>query len=258
MRYRSMLPACALLLTPLSLLGGTVRAQEAPALRPTLAQALAALEAPKQDLFLTVGADKILLPPDAPPPDPSDRPGQVGAAYGRLVRDFGGVTALAPPTMVVLNTRPGVPNLYDRMPAEEALKLLLAGLNPLQWAALTDKSGLGLADLDDARRGLFRAVLPPEDTTLIPTGSASPPSPAPITLTARDMAATRLRLRRRMQIAIPMVGNGATSGISLGSSLPDVIKYCISYFPPAHEGHGLWGRPAPDLDQQPQGRRPGL
>ena len=133
MRHFPLLPACVLLLflAPLTRTGGAVRADELsfaggpPAPRPTLAQALAALEPPKQDLFLTVGADKVLLPPGEPPPDPTDRPGTVGAAYGRLARDFGGVMALAPPTMMVLNTHLGVPDPYAGLPAEDALKLLL-------------------------------------------------------------------------------------------------------------------------------------
>lgn len=235
MRLWSLLLACILALLPL---GGAVRAQ-APPLMPaptqapppqarTLAQALAAVETPRQDLFLTVGADKITLPPNAPPPDPDSRPGSVGDAYGRLVRDFGGVMALAPPTRVVLNTRPGVPNPYDGIPGAEALKLLLAGLAPAQWEALTGENGLGASDLtDDSQRGLFRAILPLEDVTasreythLVPTHSWEP-----ITLAARDIESARLRLGRRMQIDVPMVGVGNTGGTSLNPLVSGMAVY---------------------------------
>lgn len=235
MRHFPLLPACALLLflAPLTRTGGAVRADELslaggpPAPRPTLAQALAALEPPKQDLFLTVGADKVLLPPGEPPPDPTDRPGTVGAAYGRLARDFGGVMALAPPTMMVLNTHLGVPDPYAGLPAEDALKLLLVGLSPPQWAALTGAAGLGVSDLDDSQRGLFQSVLPSGGMTasreysyLLPTHSWKP-----ILLAERDMDAVRLRLGRRMQIDVPMVGSGNTGGTSLTPLVSGVAVY---------------------------------
>ena len=234
----------ALSLSTLLLTGGAVRAQEKshpsvlsqqdtltlapPPQARTLAQALAAVETPKQDLFVTVGADKITLPPGALPPDPDSRPGQVADAYGRLVRDFGGVTALAPPEMVVLNTRPGIPNPYDGMPAEDALKLLLAGLTPSQWDSLTSESGLGVEDLsDEGQRALFREVLPAGDVTafreyshLVPTHSWRP-----ITLSARDMDAAHLRLGWRMQIDVPMVGPGNTGETSLTPLVSGMAAY---------------------------------
>lgn len=218
MRHFPLLPACVLLLflAPLTRTGGAVRADELslaggpPAPRPTLAQALAALEPPKQDLFLTVGADKVLLPPGEPPPDPTDRPGTVGAAYGRLARDFGGVMALAPPTMMVLNTHLGVPDPYAGLPAEDALKLLLAGLSPPQWAALTGETGLGVSDLsDDPQRTLFFAALPSGAVTATARFNGMPPvglSRQPIQLTATDLRAARLRLGRQTTVEIPVVG----------------------------------------------------
>ncbi len=213
MRRSFLLLTCALALT---IWGGPVRAQATPAPRPTLARALAALEPPKQDLFLTVGADKIELPPDPPPAEPSDRPGAVGGTYGRLARDFGGVTALAPPTMAVLNTRPGIPDPYDGMPPGDALTLLLAGLNPVQWAAITGENGLGMGDLtDDAQRGQFRAVLPSQDLTV--TREYNPrvhvPYFEPVTLAAQDLdTAARLRLGQQVTIDVPLAGPGGGGG----------------------------------------------
>lgn len=240
MRRSPMLLACTL---ALSLTGGGVRAQDlsvpppppagagafpAPPPPPLLAQALAALPPPRQDLFLTVGADRVSLPPDAAPPDPDSRPGQVGAAYGRLARDFGGVMALAPPTMVVLNPRPGVPDPYDGMPADEAFKLLLAGLNPLQWDALTSENGLGAGDLsDEGQRALFREVLPAGDLAAFPEYSPFIPSPSSevVTLAARDVGAARLRLGRRMQVGIPAAGPTKTSAGYRAPLAPGVTGY---------------------------------
>ncbi len=204
--------------------------------RPTFAGALAALEQPKQDLFLTVGADKVTLPPDATPADPSDRPGAVGEAYGRMARDFGGVTALAPPPMAVLNTRPGVPDPYDGMPAAEAFKVLAAGLNPVQWAALTGPNGLGLSDLDAAQRGLFRAVLPTGDVQGYPQGRSFIPTPAwqSVTLTARDMDGARLRWGRQMEMDVSVVGQAGTSGSYRPFSVPGESGYDANFAPVAH------------------------
>jgi len=219
MRPRPLLLACAL--AALLVGGGAVRADislappperalrplPAPPPPPTLAQALAVLGAPEQDLFLTVGADKVLLPPGTVPATPDDRPGQVGEAYGLLARDFGGVMALAPPTMVVLNTRPGTPDPHIGLSPEEALKLLLAGLTPSQWAALTSEAGLAVLDLDtEAQRGDFEAVLPAGDLTAFPEYDPliSNPNPPDATLRAADRAGARLRLGRRMEIEVPL------------------------------------------------------
>ena len=230
MRPLSLLPACfvALSLSAPALTGGAVRVQVAPAppaprspalmsASPaparTLAQALAALAPPKEELFLTVGADTLFLPPGSPPPDPDSGPRQVGADYGRSAWEFGGVTALGPPTMVVLNTHPGDPRPFDGMPPSDALKLLLAGLTPPQWAALTSEAGLGLADLSgDVPRALFEALLPSGDVKAWPESREAPPGgapPAPIPLTAQDLRGLRLRLGRRTMISFPVEGNPA-------------------------------------------------
>ena len=239
------------LLLTFALAAGTVRADlsffgPAPP-PPTLAQALAALEAPKQDLFLTVGADRITLPPGDPPPDPDSRPGQVGTAYGRLIRDFGGVMALAPPTMVVLNTRPGVPDPYDGLPVEDALQLLLAGLTPSQWTALTGPSGLGAADLsDDAQRGLFLALLPNGTVTVRPQVSAqfsgpvpAGPAPQPISVTVPTLRAARLHLNRWTSLISVAEGKPNQGVIGSFSPFEGKVRYetsaLLDPFPPPQE-----------------------
>ncbi len=208
MRRSPMLLACALApvfltLPALSQTGGTA---PVPAQFRTLAQALAALPPPRQDLFLTVGADRITLPPGERSPDPDSGPRQVGADYGRSAWEFGGVTALGPPTMVVLNPSPGDPRPFDGMPPTDALKLLLAGLTPPQWAALTGPSGLGLADLSgDVPRALFEALLPSGDVKAFPQAHEASPQ-YPIPLTAQDLRAMRLRLGRKTMISLPVEG----------------------------------------------------
>jgi len=238
MRRSSLLPACALLLSlpALSLTGGTVRADLSvvpplppagvrafPAPPPTLAQALAALPPPKQDLFLTVGADKVTLPPGGLPPEPDSGPKQVGGIYGRMAWEFGGVTALGPPTMVVLNPSPGDPHPFDGMPPTDALKLLLAGLTPPQWAALTGPSGLGLSDLTgDVPRALFEALLPVGDVKAFPQAHEASPQ-YPIPLTAQDLRGMRLRLGRETAILFPKETDGSSMQFT-GTGAPDLGK----------------------------------
>ena len=136
---------------------------------PTFAQALARAQPPRDDVYLTVGADKVALPKDAPAPDADARIPQVAAAYGLIVRDFHGVTAIAPPTMTVLNTDPGKQNPYDGMPPPDAFKLLLASLDDGQWNRLTGTQGLGMSGLTtDAQRQLFPALFPGKEVTLYP------------------------------------------------------------------------------------------
>src|ERR1700712_306987 len=94
-------PLAFFLLLPLS-----ARADVPPtsAKPPTLAQALAAAPTPKEDVYLAVAADQVPLPPDAAPAQKDATTSQVAQGYGRIVREFGGVTAIASPTMTILNT----------------------------------------------------------------------------------------------------------------------------------------------------------
>ncbi|MBV9851862.1 MAG: hypothetical protein JO250_19520 [Armatimonadetes bacterium] len=206
--------ACALAL----LLSLAARAQDAPPAPPsapatpkTLAQALAEAEQPKSDVFLAVAADKTALPKDAAPPDKDLPPAQVAEAFGRITYGFESVTAIAPPTMTLLNTEPGTPNPYDGMPPSDVLKLLLGGLSDAQWGALTGSAGLGLADLpSDTQREQFLALFPGDHLTLHTRHDGGDFSPHPEDkapkLTRDDLQQVRLRLGQAVQIGIPVAG----------------------------------------------------
>lgn len=187
--------------------GALRAAQTTPAVAtapPTLAEALVRATPPETGVALAVAAEKT-LPPSGPP-----RPGaalsravsvrQVAEEFGRRVRRFGRVSALAPPTMAVLNTRPRQPDPYAQMPLEDALTLLAARLGPGQWKSLTGERGLGLSDLNtDDQRALFLAAVP---------------NPLRVQEEKRDLtgerAQARLRLRRSTEINLPAQQPGQT------------------------------------------------
>jgi len=133
--------------------------------------ALAGAERLDHQFIFCVEADRVSLPkkPDSDsgpigqgdPVLPGASVDQAGIAYNRSERNFGTLRAVAPPTMVVLSTNPGDPNIYDGMPAGDSFVLLADSLTDSQWQAMTSAGGLGVGDLTDARqRDLFVAMLP--------------------------------------------------------------------------------------------------
>jgi len=186
-----------------------MRADAPPVPAPTLAQALAEAETPHEDVYLTVAPNRVVLPPDAAPPQKGALVRLVAAAYDRLAWEFGGVVALVPPTMTVLDTDPGTPNPYDGMPPTDVLKLLLGSLSDAQWRAVTGEAGLGDADLTgDSQHALFQALFPAGTLTVRrqydPTEMAHIGDP--ITLNADALKAVRLRLGQKVQISLPLDG----------------------------------------------------
>lgn len=208
--------ALALLLLPLAALAADapppVAARRAEP--PTLATALAQAEVPKRDVYLAVGAERTRLPMAEGPvelPPPGATIAQVAGVFGRILDGFETVTAIAPPTMTLLNTAPGTPNPFDGIPKGDAFKLLLGSLNDTQWGALTSDRGLGASDLAGAaQHNLFAALFPARSVTLHPdhgwdsTGAGAVDDS--LTLTDADMAQVRLRVRQRVMIGLPVVG----------------------------------------------------
>ena len=197
---------------------------------PTLAQALAGAAPSKEELFLTVSPERVTLPAEAVPPQKDDSVSVIGQAYGRIRRDFGGVTALAPPTMTLLNTQPGTPDPYDGIPPNDALKMLLASLGDSQWKALTSETGLGASDLTDStQRALLIAFLPSDKTRVNVQHGPGESSPAEenVTLAAEDLAAARLRLGQRVEIGLPIEGKPNSSLTPGDDSAPGRPRYVI-------------------------------
>ena len=205
---------------PLALLlfAGSVRADDTPppgvalpAQPRSLADALADAEPSRADLLLTVAPDRIPLPKDALPPKKGDEAALVAAAYGRITQEFGDVTAIAPPTMTLLNTDPGTPNPYDGMPPADALKMLLGTLTGPQWKALTGPDGLGVAGLEaDRQRELFQAVFPGDSLKLHRVQKSGETTPVDWDhlpkLTRADLQQATLRLGQRVMVGVPVVG----------------------------------------------------
>ena len=136
----------------------------------TLRLALAAAVLPVAGhVAFAVGADRVKLPKGADFPAAGAAVSAVAPVFGQITRDFGVVTAVAPATMVLLNTAPANPDIYAGMPAEDAWTLLAASLSDAQWKALTSDAGLSVADLQtDAQRQLFTALLPHGKLTVAP------------------------------------------------------------------------------------------
>lgn len=80
--------------------------------------------------------------------------------FGRKIVPVGTLTVLAPTEMVVLNTRPGKPNLLVGPSDDEAKRLLQASLSPVQWRLLGSEQGLGINDLAPEQQPLLLAILP--------------------------------------------------------------------------------------------------
>ncbi len=125
----------------------------------TLDEALNQATPPAHGVVLSVSAASVTLPAGTVLPGTKLTVADAASLYGRASQEFGRVTALAPPTMVVLNTAPGEPNIYAGMPQLDAFSLLLATLSDSQWTALTSVSGLGVSDLTPAQQPLFAALL---------------------------------------------------------------------------------------------------
>ncbi len=137
----------------------TLKPAAPPPKKLTLAQALSALPPPKDGLLLAIGAEKVALPDTAPPPPADASLADIAAAFGEITPSFGPVTAVAPATMVLLNTQPDPPNLAKDVNAMVGLDMLTASLDDAQWKMLTSEHGLGLSDLtDETQRGLFYAL----------------------------------------------------------------------------------------------------
>ena len=66
--------------------------------------------------------------------------------------------------MQIIETKPGPPNPYAGLKAEERLQALLSFFDTAQWAQAGSTQGIGLADMSDVERGLFLSLLPEKMT----------------------------------------------------------------------------------------------
>ena len=178
----------------------------APAKPVTLAAALAAVRPPEGEIVLAVAAEKTRLPAGEAPPAGGASVNETAAAFGRITQDFGPVTAVAPPTMTLLNTAPGTPNIYADLPPDDAFKLLAATLSPAQWKELTGAQGLGQDNLtSDTQRSLFLAQFPGGVLHVAPEHDplSGPERAEPSQDLSADLPHARLRLGQEVQILLP-------------------------------------------------------
>ena len=116
---------------------------------------------------LSVNAGKVRLLAGTVLPGTKLTVSEAASLFRRASQNFGSVTALAPPTMIVLNTAPGEPNIYAGMPPLDAYTLLLASLSETQWAALTSVSGLAVSDLNSSQQQIFASLISPGGKLLV-------------------------------------------------------------------------------------------
>jgi len=210
----------------------------------TLAQALAAAPPPADGLILTVSAELVTLPDSMAAPAADANTNDIAAAFGDQAISFGAVTAIAPQTMVLLNTQPDPPDFSSNIGTYTASKLLFASLDDAQWQALLSASGLGLADLtDDTQRGLFHALFPRGELWI---GSADPAlqdlpdeQRTDVQDVSGEIDATRIRLGQTANIYLHDT-RGET--IFYSTPKPDAaqrLETCHPKRPPSGKGYGV-------------------
>lgn len=156
----------------LSLLAPALRADNPP---PAPLKMDAALRQARPDgVALAVDAAKVSLPPSAVVPGDRMTPQEVGALYGQATQTFGGVLAVAPPTIMVVYSPPETPNPYDGMPPAQVMKLLTQTFTPAQWKAFLSSAGVAYTDMTgNTQPALFQALFPGGHLSLIDTRTDS-------------------------------------------------------------------------------------
>ncbi|HET6382140.1 MAG TPA: hypothetical protein VFJ58_02010 [Armatimonadota bacterium] len=202
----SFMPIMSLLLPPI--IAAVPRAGAAPApptpQPQTLAAILTASRPPTAGIAFAVNADQVHLPAGAAPPPPNASLGSIADSFGRLVRQFGDVTALGPPTMVILNTHPVGGDILAGMAPSDAFRLFMASLTDEQWQAYASTAGLPLTALqNDWQRALIAAIFRNGSlkVDILPqTGSPKPGTPQELVITPAEIVQGRLRLTRKIQM----------------------------------------------------------
>jgi len=160
-----------------------------------------------------------------PIPPSSDEPGL--AAYGRMESKVGGITAIVPSEMVIIDdSLKEPPNLYDGLPRADKFTYLMSLLDARQWQ-LACGEGIGLGDLNQNEQAVFRSILPSaftyQQSVLGENGVMNPPQGAPeqVTLTPDEEAAVKIHFFKEITLGVYM-NNGAYSAAS--AQMPDKKK----------------------------------
>ncbi len=239
-----MMPRALVLALALMLGSAAVRAQEtapttaAPASRPieTMAQALEFVPADDRVLLAVLPENGLKPPVPLVPSRNGHIPlRDVAAAFDRKIMRLGTVTVLVPPTMTVLNTKPGKPDLTTGLAREERLRLFQSLLTASQWRLLGSASGIGLNDLrTDDQRALFQSLLPQPFQVRKAISGREFENEKPVALSAAERAGVRLRLNRVVAFWLPSANR-----------VNHVVKHETGVFGPSGvEGHYVFSEPA--------------
>lgn len=153
----------------------------------------------------------VLAPPGVPPTLKPRSNGtvalrDVAAFFDRKIVSAGGVSALAPTTMIVLNARPGKGDGFADLSRTDKLTLLLATLSPAQWRLLGEERGLGTGDLTTSvQQNLFLSLLP---DPFVVRRSGPDAGLNRTTLTPGQRASVRLSAARRVTLYVPLAIEG--------------------------------------------------
>jgi len=177
---------------------------------------------------LVAAPDTSLAPPPRRGSDYLLR--DVAPAFGRKLGRVGSVTVLAPTTMVVLNPKPGKPDLLAGLDQSERARYLLASFTSAQWHKIGAESGLGLGDLNPEQEPLFLSLLPDplvlrEYTVEKGAGSYSHgEGNAPdVTLTPAQRSQVRLRLNLRTEMYLRHVKDPSSGAGISGQGAPSPV-----------------------------------
>jgi hypothetical protein len=138
--------------------------------------------------------------------------GELAAYFGYIVREFGGIKVVAPPTMTVLNRRPSKPNLLSDFLPQEAAQLFMASLSPEQWETLQSETGIGKSELrNEYQQSLFDLIVPSRSKirpcVLKDIGQQDDDS----RIITVSLSSSRLRVGKELQIAFPVKGQPTAS-----------------------------------------------
>ena len=151
--------------------------------QPTLAQAMAALPSDvlgKGKVMMAIFGGIVPAPAASTPSTPADviidPLDRIAQTYDRSVQTFGNVTAVAPKSMVVLNTSPDLGDIpFVDLAGQRPLPFLLGTLTPEQMHLLAT-TGLGFADLNADQQALLKAALP-HPFLIVPRDAVTPSVP---------------------------------------------------------------------------------
>lgn len=130
--------------------------------KETLDSALNRAVCPPDVMYLVIDPQKVSLPENALSPSNGSSVRITAGAFGYLTQEFGGLSAIAPDEITVVNTPPDVPNPYDGMEPKQLIKLLSKSFTNDQWKSFLGANGIGYSDLINAQQKMIFGLLFPD------------------------------------------------------------------------------------------------